>query len=305
MSEHIPHATTEAASNENQPEATVGKTADQVTAEQPSDAEVAEHLGFDPDPDADDDPDADAAAVPSKAEMWEVIQSQQQTIEDLEATVEDLEETVEQTRETQRKFATDITNAGTTADEAKEIARSASATANQARTQVEDDESEAKAHSLPGDVKPSSSPLDFFANCSTFNVKRRFVEQQNKTNTYRAIEVAKKWGEYAHTRTDGTAIFWTRDDVESALIEVLGESPHRQTVSRVWDTLCELGSDDVETKTRQVGRTQEPTEILHMPMETAESLLEARYTGLDLLDADGGTMGGVTPVVTEPETASA
>lgn len=282
-------------------EATVGKSADEVDAEQPSDAEFAAFMGVERTSQDAEEPEDDE---PTKAELWAVIKSQQQTIEALEGRVEELEEEVEKTRETQKNFAKDLSNATTNSEEAKEIARSANANVNQLEAKVEGDDQQEKKHDLPGDVKPSSSPLDFFANCSTFNVKRRFVERQNKSNTYRAVEVAKKWQEYAHRRNDGSAVFWTKADVESALIEVLGEAPHRQTVSRVWSKLKELGSGDVREKTRQVGRTQDPKDILVMSMDTAEGLTEGRYRGLDLLDADGGETGGVTPVVTEPEAAT-
>ncbi len=80
----------------------------------------------------------------------------------------------------------------------------------------------------------------------------------------------------------------------------MGKEPHRQTVKRVWETLLELGGDDLAAKTRQVGRQQEPMEILAFDRPTAEGLLDKRYVGLDLLDGSAGkaTTGGVTPVVT-------
>lgn len=288
----------------------IGKSPDEVDAEAVSNNDYAAHLGVELETDGGTDADPDAEE-PTKAELWAVVKSQQKAIEDqqetidaLEERVEELEDETEQAEDVRTDLAAALNSAVEDAEEAREIARSASATANQVRSEVEDDEDGQSAdHNLPGDVKPSSSPLDFFANCSTFGVKRRFVEQQNKTNTYRAVEVAQKWEEYANRRTDGTGIFWTRENVESALIEVQGQKPHRETIRRVWKELKSLGGSDVTEKTRQVGRTQEPTEIIAMSMETAEGLTENRYVGLDLLDADGGTAGGVTPVVTGPEAA--
>jgi hypothetical protein len=92
----------------------------------------------------------------------------------------------------------------------------------------------------------------------------------------------------------------TKDDLTTALTAHLGRTPHRQTVSRVWAKLRELGGRDLHEKTRQVGRKQESMEILTMDMDTAEGLLEKRYVGLDLLETSDrkATTGGVTPVVT-------
>ena len=132
-------------------------------------------------------------------------------------------------------------------------------------------------------------------------MKELFVEQSNRANTYRAICVAQRWPEFAQRRTDGSGIFFTREHLETALTAHLGESPYRQTIHRVWDQLRELGGDDVRVKRRQIGRKQEPKELLTMDMETVEGLLDSRYLGLDLLEATAGKTqtGGVTPVVTE------
>jgi hypothetical protein len=142
--------------------------------------------------------------------------------------------------------------------------------------------------------------LDFFANCRQSKLKTMFVEQSNRQNTYRAIVVAKRWPEFATKRSDGSGVFLTKEAMTTALTAHLGRTPHRQTVSRVWEKLLELGGRDCTRKTRQVGRTQEPTEILTMDIDTAEGLLEKRYVGLDLLEMSDRktTTGGVTPVVT-------
>jgi len=74
----------------------------------------------------------------------------------------------------------------------------------------------------------------------------------------------------------------------------------RQTVTRVWEKLQELGGADLTEKTRQVSTDQDPTQLLELEKAAAERLLEKRYIGLDLLDstAEKTTTGGVTPVVT-------
>jgi hypothetical protein len=59
-----------------------------------------------------------------------------------------------------------------------------------------------------------------------------------------------------------------------------------------------LGGTDVRVKTRQVSQRQDRREILVMDRETADGLLDKRYLGLELLDRETATAGGVTPVVT-------
>ncbi len=51
--------------------------------------------------------------------------------------------------------------------------------------------------------------------------------------------VAKRWPEFATERTDGSGVFFTKDDVETALTAELGKEPHRQTVKWVWEKLQE------------------------------------------------------------------
>ncbi len=167
-----------------------------------------------------------------------------------------------------------------------------------------DPDQQEDAETLPEGIEPSSSPLDFFANCRQAKVKTMFVERSNRQNTYRAISVAKRWPEFATERTDGSGVFFTKDDVETALTAELGKEPHRQTVKRVWEKLQELGGDDLIEKTRQVGRKQTQTELLAMDSDTAEGLVEQRYVGLDLLENSDrkATTGGVTPVVVESST---
>lgn len=178
-----------------------------------------------------------------------------------------------------------------------DVAKSAIAKAHQLEADTDHQEG---AEALPHGVEPSSSPLDFFANCRQSKLKTMFVEQSNRQNTYRAIAVAKRWPEFATKRSDGSGVFMTKDDMTTALTAHFGRTPHRQTVARVWEKLLELGGRDCTRKTRQVGRTQESTEIMTMDMDTAEGLCEKRYVGLDLLETSDrkATMGGVTPVVT-------
>jgi len=45
-------------------------------------------------------------------------------------------------------------------------------------------------------------------------------------------------------------VFLTKTDRTTALTAELGKDPHRQTVKRVWETLVEIGGDDIVEKTR-------------------------------------------------------
>jgi hypothetical protein len=193
--------------------------------------------------------------------------------------------------------ATRIDDVETQHERTQDVAKSAIAKAHQLEA---DTDHQKNVEALPQGVEPSSSPLDFFANCRQSKLKTMFVEESNRQNTYRAIAVAKRWPEFATKRTDGSGVFMTKDTLTTALTAHLGRTPHRQTVARVWEKLLELGGNDLREKTRQVGRTQEPTQIVEMDIDTAEGLLEKRYVGLDLLDGTDRktTTGGVTPVVT-------
>jgi len=115
----------------------------------------------------------------------------------------------------------------------RDIARSAIAKAEQIEADADTQED---AEALPDGVAPSVSPLDFFANCRQSKIRKLFVEDSNKKNTYRAIRVAQLWDEFAHEAYGSDDIEWTRDDIEQALTTHLGTKPHRMTVSRVWDT---------------------------------------------------------------------
>ncbi|WP_336330922.1 hypothetical protein [Haloarcula sp. CGMCC 1.2071] len=227
------------------------------------------------------------------------------TIDDLQERVNDLEDDVEQTHDV---ATTAVGNAATNDQRLDELETQQEATHDVAKSAIAkaqqleaDSDHQEDAEQLPEGIEPSSSPLDFFANCRQSKVKTMFVERSNRQNTYRAISIAKRWPEFATKRTDGSGVFMTKNDIETALTAELGKEPHRQTIKRVWEKLIEIGGTDIVEKTRQVGRDQTQTEILAMDMATADGLLEKRYVGLDLLENSDhkATMGGVTPVVVE------
>ena len=227
------------------------------------------------------------------------------TIDDLQERVENLEADLEQTHDV---ATTAVGNAATNEQRLDEVEAQQEATHDVAKSAIAkaqqleaDPDHQEDAEGLPDGIEPSSSPLDFFANCRQSKVKTMFVERSNRQNTYRAISIAKRWPEFATKRTDGSGVFTTKADLQTALTAELGKEPHRQTIKRVWETLVEIGGDDIVEKTRQVGRDQTKTDLLAIDMETAESLLEKRYVGLDLLKSGDhkATTGGVTPVVVE------
>ncbi|MBX0305668.1 hypothetical protein [Haloarcula salinisoli] len=231
-----------------------------------------------------------------------LLQALVQEREQLQERVDELEQQVEQTHDIATTASGDAAANESRLDdledgheETREIARSAVAKAQQLEADADQQED---AESLPEGVEPSSSPLDFFANCREQTVKEVFVERSNRQNTYRAVTVAKRWPEFATERVDGSGVFFTKDDLRTALTAELGRDPHGQTVKRVWSKLQELGGEDVRLKSRQVGRRQSATEILALSKATAEGLLDKRYLGLDLLDGESAVNGGVTPVVT-------
>lgn len=113
----------------------------------------------------------------------------------------------------------------------------------------------------------------------------------------------KRWEEFATKCTNGSGIFWTRDNVKEALTAILGKRPHAQTLKRVWKEIVSLGSSDIDVVDRRVSATQDSKEIIAMDSETAGGLLDTRYHHLELLDVDGKVSEGVTPVVTQPNPA--
>jgi len=234
-----------------------------------------------------------------------VLETLVATIDDLHERVTELEADVEQTHEVATTAVGDAATNDQRLDDleakqetTRDVAKSAIAKAQQLEADTDQQED---AEQLPEGIEPSSSPLDFFANCRQSKVKTMFVERSNRQNTYRAISIAKRWPEFATKRTDGSGVFMTKSDIETALTAELGKEPHRQTIKRVWEKLIEIGGGDIVEKTRQVGRDQTQTEILAMDIETAEGLLEKRYVGLDLLENSDhkAATGGVTPVVVE------
>ncbi|PSQ11626.1 hypothetical protein BRC93_05040 [Halobacteriales archaeon QS_5_70_15] len=147
----------------------------------------------------------------------------------------------------------------------------------------------------PAGVDPASSPLDFFANVRSSN-----LDENLSKNQVRAIRIAKRWDEFAKISHHDGSVAWDRQAITDALTAELGERPFRETVSRVWEKLESLGSEDVQETRRNNGQTTGTgTKVLRMDRDVAEGFQEARYVQFDLLEEampNGG--GGVMPVVT-------
>lgn len=286
---------------------------DPDAVEENDDCDVARELGFDVgavDPDAKSEDVQDLVELLTQRDdvdpvVATVLETLVETVDRQQDELEDLREQQEKTHDVATTAVAKAQSTEQRVDDVEEqeektrdIARSAVAKAEQVDA---DPDQQEDAEDLPAGVEPSTSPLDFFANCRQQKIKEMFVEDSNRSNTFRAVAIAKRWREFAHERSDGSGIFWTREDVETALTAQMGETPHRMTVKRVWETLRdELGGDDVLEKSRRISSKQEPKDILGMDVEAAEKLNESRYIGMDLLDGSEGKArtGGVTPVVT-------
>lgn len=284
--------------------------ADPSEVEETNDADVADALGFSVgavDREAENDAiedlvsqlgdDVDPVVASLLEALVEKVQRQEEELEELREEQEHTHDVASNAVALAQTNEVDVEELDEREERTREVAKSALAKAEQADA---DPDQQEDAEDLPAGVEPSTSPLDFFANCREEKIREMFVERSNRSNTFRAVKAAKWWPEFAHERTDGSGIFWTRDDLESALTAMMGEAPHRMTVQRVWQKLRDDLGADVKEKTRQVGRRQEPKDILCMDIEAAERLLEKRYIGMDLLDGaeKKATTGGVTPVVT-------
>ncbi|MFC4990585.1 methyl-accepting chemotaxis protein [Saliphagus infecundisoli] len=289
----------------------IGQEPDEIDAESPAEHDVAVALGFESlDADRDDQDDE----LPSRAEMWELLQQQGRTINRLEARVDELQHEQTRAERNRKEIASrlndvddSIEEADDTLEQTKEIAKAANANANQAKSIAETGGTAAEredSEDLPGSVEPSSSPLDFLANCRQHRVKTHLVDRGTpRKNRFRALLLMKRWDEFATKRTNGSGIFWTRDNVKEALTAILGKRPHAQTLKRVWKEMVGLGSSDVDVIDRRVSATQDSKEIIAMDRETAEGLLDTRYHHLELLTVDGKVSDGVTPVVTQSDAA--
>lgn len=241
-------------------------------------------------------------------QLTELVARQQKEIERLEERVDDLEKrTDEQKRwrkeitEVANRAQSEATEAKDTAEKGKEIARCASGKVATLEKEMEDGSDEPEGGTTTGGAEPSSSPLDFLANCRDTRVKELLVEKHNNKRKYRAIQVAKRWEEFAKVRDGrrGKVVIWLREDVEDALTAVMGEKPHPQIVTRVWDTLQAIGGEDLVEARRKISNKQEAHQILRMNLPDAKSLCENRYHQYDLLEDElRGHAGGVTPVVT-------
>jgi outer membrane murein-binding lipoprotein Lpp len=268
------------------------------------DSTFAEKMGFDL---QDDDGRDDLQDVDDFENLVGVVGELVDEVNDLREENDELRDTVESQQQTIQDLTAKVNELSSDTKDTREIARSAVATANQVEATVQEELSEEDTSEvnrrLPGDVEPSTSPLDFFANCRAESVREMYVIESNRINSYRAVQVAKRWDEFAIVDEDSGEVAWKRSTVEKALTAEMGEQPHPQTINRVWEKFAELGSDDVQETQRKIGRSQDKYDVLRMDLETAKGLQEGRYLHLDLLEGSGPTSGGLTPVVTGGDSA--
>ena len=275
----------------------IGLSPDEVDENVVSDDDFAAAMGIDvAEPNTSNTGTAEQE-VPSQETIWAVIQQQAKQIDTFEQRVADLEAATERASTARTDLAANAHEAKENAKTAREVLKAATAKVNQLEAEIEGDDESSNTAGLPGDVDPATSPLDLYANCSPYQVKKRLVDEKNKKNSWRAVTVARRWDEFATRRKNGSGIFWTRADLKQAITAIDGEKPHGTTITRVWDALVELGGSDVTVKERSVSQQQKKVKIGAMDMATAVGLNEMRYHEFDLLE-DGAVTGGVTPVVT-------
>jgi len=290
----------------------IGKSPDEVDAKQPGDEEIANHLGFEIESESDTtdamdnghaprhDRDELAAMLHDLAERVETLERER---DELAERVETLEDELENAEDIRKDLAKNATKAADEAEKARVIAQNANDRVNE---ELDGSDETDESAALPGGVEPSTSPLDFFANCRSANVKHLMTEEQNEKNRFRALRLAKRWPEFGRKSRNGKKVMFKREDVRQGLTAILGKDPHGTTVTRVWDELESLGGSDLKEKRRCLNpesggeKTQHKETVLVMTVETADGLHDSRYESLNLLDT-GGEMalgGGVTPVVT-------
>jgi len=257
-------------------------------------------------------PDVDP---PSREEMWRRLQALEQRadeqaaaleqkddrIDELEQRVEDQEERAEHLEDVARTAVGAAQAAKSKLQEVREHARAAMAFGNDLADRLSDLEEEdhvdaaEQTVATPAGVDPASSPLDFFA-----NVRSENLDDNLSKNQVRAVRIAKRWDEFAKISHHDGSVAWDREAITDALTAELGEKPFRETVTRVWKKLEDLGSSDVTETRRNNGQTTGTgTKALKMDRDVAEGLQQARYVQFDLLEEarpNGG--GGVMPVVT-------
>ncbi len=116
-----------------------------------------------------------------------VLETLVATIDDLHERVTELEADLERTHEVATTAVGDAATNDQRLDDleaqqetTREVAMSAIAKAQQLEADADQQED---AEQLPEGIEPSSSPLDFFANCRQSKVKTMFVERSNRQNT--------------------------------------------------------------------------------------------------------------------------
>ena len=292
----------------------IGKDADAVNDESVSNDAFEAAFGFD----ADDASATKAvqsasyeqqqgAEFPTREEMWAIITRQQEQIDDLARNVEDLQETVEGLRETVEKKnqairaqAETITTLEEQVDELETNAEKARHTRKEllksVRELADDSTDEPTTNEQSGPAAASSS-LDFFLNNDQY-----YVNQSVSENRARAVETVRRHAEFATTGRGGNTWF-RREDVREALTAIMGKSPHRQTIARVYEKIDDLGGTDVRESSFGSWKANGGEKALRIDPETIERFEEGRYVGMGLLAGTGST-GSAPDALTTVVTAT-
>jgi len=145
----------------------------QTNPDDGTDQALADHLNIDIEQDGTDTDDLqslvselDDEVSPPVSSVLELLVA---TIDDLQARVDDLETDLEQTHDvattavgTAVENESRLNDIETQHEKTHDIAKSAIAKAQQLEADTDQQED---AEQLPEDIEPSTSPLDFFANC--------------------------------------------------------------------------------------------------------------------------------------------
>lgn len=294
----------------------IGKSPDQVDQEAPSQDAVAAALGMEfsdgspnttsdgaetsEDVAADIDLDSDAAGILQK--VLERVSRLERENAQLSKRVENLEEDNREKGDRINELEEQVAEL----EDAKEAAEDAVATSKEIASAVnalqEDDVGEGDDRGGDRGDHPAeaSSPMDFFVNCQQFHVDRKL-----SANRARAVQIVRRYDEFAQKGRGTGAVIFEKSDVVQALHVIMGKRPHRETANRVWEYIDGMGKQDIEQTTVQIGREDSKKEVLKITPDTLERFDEGRYVGMNLLEGiNAGEAqnvargGGVTPVVT-------
>ena len=117
-----------------------------------------------------------------------------------------------------------------------------------------------------------------------------------------AVETVRRHSEFA-TMGRGGNTWFRREDIREALTAIMGKSPHRQTIARVYEKIDDLGGTDVRESSLGSWKADGGEKALRIDPETIERFEEGRYVGMGLLAGTGST-GSAPDALTTVVTAT-